>query len=108
MFLDKPIMDRNAVQTVSRLNRCHEGKKDVVVVDFTNNAKAILKAFAKYRKGMPFEPEEPDPELCLKMHIEILATGVFSQKDAWIDYSKGALLFVMVPDDPESGIVLCV
>jgi len=82
MFLDKPVMDRNAVQTVSRLNRCHEGKKDVVVVDFTNNAKAILKAFAKYRKGTPFEPEEPDPELCLKLHTEILATGVFTQKDA--------------------------
>ena len=62
MFLDKPVVDRNAVQTVSRLNRCHEGKKDVVVVDFTNNAKAILKAFAKYRKGTPFEPDEPDPE----------------------------------------------
>ena len=60
MFLDKPVVDRNAVQTVSRLNRCHEGKKDVVVVDFTNNAKAILKAFVKYRKGTPFEPEEPD------------------------------------------------
>jgi len=28
----------------------------VVVVDFTNNAKQILKAFAKYRKGTPFEP----------------------------------------------------
>jgi type I restriction enzyme, R subunit len=82
MFLDKPVMDRNAVQTVSRLNRCHEGKKDVVVVDFTNNAKAILKAFAKYRKGTPFEPEEPDPELCLKLHAEILATGVFTQNDA--------------------------
>ena len=40
MFLDKPVVDRNAVQTVSRLNRCYEGKKDVVVVDFTNNAKA--------------------------------------------------------------------
>lgn len=38
MFLDKPVLDRNAVQTVSRLNRCHHGKKDVVVVDFTNNA----------------------------------------------------------------------
>jgi type I restriction enzyme R subunit len=82
MFLDKPVMDRNAVQTVSRLNRCHEGKKDVVVVDFTNNAKAILKAFAKYRKGTPFEPEEPDPALCLKLHGEILAAGVFAQKDA--------------------------
>ena len=82
MFLDKPVLDRNAVQTVSRLNRCHHGKKDVVVVDFTNNAKQILKAFAKYRKGAPFEPEEPDAETCPKLHAEILAAGVFTQKDA--------------------------
>jgi type I restriction enzyme R subunit len=82
MFLDKPVVDRNAVQTVSRLNRCYEGKKDVVVVDFTNNASAILKAFAKYRKGTPFEPEEPDPELCTRLHAEILAAGVFTQDDA--------------------------
>lgn len=82
MFLDKPVLDRNAVQTVSRLNRCHHGKKDVVVVDFTNNAKQILKAFAKYRKGTPFEPEEPDEETCPKLHAEILAAGVFTQKDA--------------------------
>lgn len=82
MFLDKPVLDRNAVQTVSRLNRCYHGKKDVVVVDFTNNAKQILKAFAKYRKGTPFEPEEPDKETCLKLHVEILAKRVFTQKDA--------------------------
>jgi type I restriction enzyme, R subunit len=82
MFLDKPVVDRNAVQTVSRLNRCYEGKNSVVVVDFTNNAKAILKAFGKYRKGTPFEPEEPDPQLCLKLHTEILAAAVFTQKDA--------------------------
>ncbi len=82
MFLDKPVLDRNAVQTVSRLNRCHHGKKDVVVVDFTNNSTQILKAFAKYRQGTPFEPEEPDQELCPKLHAEILAAGVFTQKDA--------------------------
>jgi len=82
MFLDKPVLDRNAVQTVSRLNRCHHGKKDVVVVDFTNNANQILKAFAKYRKGTPFEPEEPDQDTCPKLHAEILAAGVFTQKDA--------------------------
>ncbi|HUY33370.1 MAG TPA: DEAD/DEAH box helicase family protein [Pirellulales bacterium] len=82
MFLDKPVLDRNAVQTVSRLNRCHHGKKDVVVVDFTNNAAQILKAFAKYRQGTPFEPEEPDQETCLKRHAEILAAGVFTQNDA--------------------------
>ena len=82
MFLDKPVVDRNAMQTVSRLNRCYQGKKDVVVVDFTNNANAILKAFAKYRKGTPFEPDEPDPDLCPKLHADILAAGVFTQKDA--------------------------
>ena len=82
MFLDKPVMDRNAVQTLSRLNRCYEGKKDVVVVDFTNNAKAILKAFVKYRKGTPYEPDEPDQELCPKLYAKILAAKVFAQNDA--------------------------
>jgi type I restriction enzyme R subunit len=82
MFLDKPVVDRNAVQTVSRLNRSHEGKKDVIVVDFTNNAGAILKAFQKYRKGTPFAPEEPDQDLCPRLYAEILAAGVFTQKDA--------------------------
>ena len=77
MFLDKPVVDRNAVQTVSRLNRCHEGKKAVVVVDFTNNATSILKAFAKYRRGTPFEPDAPDRELCVRLRQEILAVGVF-------------------------------
>jgi type I restriction enzyme R subunit len=87
MFLDKPVVDRNAVQTVSRLNRCHEGKKNVIVVDFTNNATAILKAFQKYRKGTPFAPEEPDKDLCPRLYAEILAAGVFTQKDA-ADFSK--------------------
>ncbi len=82
MFLDKPVVDRNAVQTVSRLNRCYDDKSDVVVVDFTNNAKAILKAFVKYRKGTPFEPGEPDENQCVKLHEEILAAGVFTQTDA--------------------------
>ena len=82
MFLDKPVADRNAVQTVSRLNRCHAGKSDVVVVDFTNNAAAIIKAFAKYRKGTPFEPQDPDPGLCTRLHAEILAKGPFSQAQA--------------------------
>jgi type I restriction enzyme R subunit len=39
-------------------------------------------AFAKYRKGTPFEPEEPDQETCPNLYAEILAAGVFTQKDA--------------------------
>jgi type I restriction enzyme R subunit len=87
MFLDKPVVDRNAVQTVSRLNRYHEGKKDVIIVDFTNNASAILKSFQKYRKGTPFAPEEPDQDLGPRLYAEILAPGVLTQKDA-ADFSK--------------------
>lgn len=82
MFLDKAVVDRNAVQTVSRLNRQHDGKDRVVVVDFTNNANAILKAFKKYRKGTPFEPVEPDKEKCIQLYEEIIAAGIFSQTDA--------------------------
>jgi type I restriction enzyme, R subunit len=83
MFIDKAIVDRNAVQTLSRLNRKCEFKEDVIVVDFTNNARAILKAFAKYRKGkLPFDQEEPDQKQCVKLYKQILKVGVFTQYDA--------------------------
>ena len=82
MFLDKPVNGRNAVQTVSRLNRKCDGKSGVVVVDFTNNARAILAAFHRYRQGTPFEPVEPDPELVTQLHRQILDAGVFTQEDA--------------------------
>jgi len=82
MFLDKGVVDHNAVQTVSRLNRCHENKDEVVVVDFTNNAKNILKAFKKYRRGTPFEPEEPDKKDCITIYESILSKNVFDQADA--------------------------
>jgi len=82
MFLDKPVLDRKAVQTVSRLNRACEGKNKVVVVDFTNNAKEIVKAFGKYRQGTPFEPDEPDKESSVRLYEEIVAKNVFTQADA--------------------------
>ena len=82
MFLDKAVVDRNAVQTVSRLNRCHDNKDTVVVVDFTNNAHAILKAFNTYRKGTPFEGSEPDEQQCVNYYDEIIKSEVFSPIDA--------------------------
>ncbi len=82
MFLDRAVADRNAVQTISRLNRCHPNKDGVVVVDFTNNAQAILKAFNKYRDGSPHEPGEPDEKKCLELYEEILTIGPFTKGDA--------------------------
>ena len=78
MFLDKPVSDRNAVQTVSRLNRCHKNKDRVVVVDFTNNADEIIKAFKKYREGSPFEPIEPDIKKLEILFNEIISRNVFN------------------------------
>lgn len=83
MFLDKVVVDRNAVQTVSRLNRQYEGKHDVIVVDFTNNAKSILQAFQRYRQGTPFEPGEPTPAALNALYDQIIACGVFEQRDAF-------------------------
>lgn len=82
MFLDKPVSGRNAVQTVSRLNRQCDGKQDVIVVDFTNNADAIFKAFNLYRQGSPYQPGEPDADAAGKLYDQILAQNVFLQKDA--------------------------
>lgn len=82
MFLDKIVSDKNAVQTLSRLNRCHDSKDRVVVVDFTNNADQIIKAFKKYRKGTPYEPTEPDINKLEPLYQEILSWNIFNQQTA--------------------------
>ncbi|MEM7402532.1 MAG: DEAD/DEAH box helicase family protein [Myxococcota bacterium] len=82
MFLDKVVADRNAVQTVSRLNRRHDGKQSVVVVDFTNNARAILQAFHKYRGDAALDATEPDKQQCVQLYQEILHANLFVQADA--------------------------
>jgi type I restriction enzyme, R subunit len=82
MFLDKPVMDKNAVQTLSRLNRCYEGKSKVIVIDFTNNTANILKAFNKYRKGTPYEATPPDEQKVIQLYHGIIERGLFTDTDA--------------------------
>lgn len=82
MFLDKPVMDKNAVQTVSRLNRCYEGKSKVIVIDFTNNTANILNAFNKYRKGSPYEATPPDQQKAITLYQGIIERGLFTDDDA--------------------------
>lgn len=101
MFLDKPVFDRKAVQTVSRLNRSCEGKDEVVVVDFTNNAKEIVKAFKKYRQGTPFDPDEPDKETCVRLYTEIMSKKVFTQNDA-----KQVVSLVAGGNDPQAQSIV--
>ena len=48
MYVDKPLSDIAAVQTLSRLNRAAPGKDEVYVLDFANKAETIEKAFSRF------------------------------------------------------------
>ena len=50
MYVDKGLSDIKAVQTLSRLNRCHADKNDVFVLDFVNDPDVIKTAFDRYYK----------------------------------------------------------
>lgn len=50
MYVDKQISDVKAVQTLSRLNRCHPKKQDTFVLDFANDPEMIKMAFQRYYK----------------------------------------------------------
>jgi type I restriction enzyme R subunit len=48
MYVDKPLSDIKAVQTLSRLNRAHPKKHSTFVLDFVNDEETIRKAFEDY------------------------------------------------------------
>lgn len=48
MYVDKPLSDIAAVQTLPRLNRAAPGKDEVYVLDFANKAETIEKAFSRF------------------------------------------------------------
>jgi type I restriction enzyme R subunit len=64
MYVDKQLSGIKAVQTLSRLNRAHPKKHDVLVLDFMNDADTIQQAFADYYRTTILA-EETDPN---KLH----------------------------------------
>ena len=48
MYVDKVLYDIKAVQTLSRLNRCHPKKYDTFVLDFANKPEIIEESFSRY------------------------------------------------------------
>lgn len=48
MYVDKMLYDIKAVQTLSRLNRCHPMKHDTFVLDFANKPAMIEQSFSRY------------------------------------------------------------
>ena len=60
MYVDKQLSDLKAVQTLSRLNRCHPKKIDTFVLDFANDVETIQRAFQRYYKTTILDGES-DP-----------------------------------------------
>ncbi len=64
MYVDKPLSDVKAVQTLSRLNRAHPKKHDTFVLDFMNDSDTIRRAFEPYYRTTILS-DETDPD---KLH----------------------------------------
>ena len=80
MFVDKPLRDKNAVQTLSRLNRMHKGKDDTLVIDFTGSYEQIMKAYKKYQKDV-ISNMSSDPNKLNELKAALLKFGIFTQED---------------------------
>ena len=48
MYVDKRLAGIQAVQTLSRLNRCYPGKDEPYVLDFVNDPTGVLEAFKTF------------------------------------------------------------
>ena len=80
MYVDKKIGGVGAVQTLSRLNRTHPGKRATCVVDFANEAEEIRKAFEPYYETTLLS-EETDPNLLYEVQGRLLDFGVYTADD---------------------------
>jgi type I restriction enzyme R subunit len=60
MYVDKTLTGLAAVQTLSRLNRTHEGKDGTFVLDFRNDAEDIRKSFEPWYGKTVAPPTDPN------------------------------------------------
>ena len=80
MYVDKILTDVKAVQTLSRLNRCHPKKRDTFVLDFANDADAIQTAFQRYYKTTMLS-KEADPNKLNDLIAEIESANIYTEDD---------------------------
>ncbi|MDW2924509.1 type I restriction endonuclease subunit R [Mesomycoplasma ovipneumoniae] len=97
MYVDKPLNDVKAVQTLSRLNRSAKYKIDTCVIDFANEPEHISDAFQPYYKETKLE-RETDPN---KLN------NLLSMLDAKYVYEKDEvdrLVDLFLENNPRSSI----
>ncbi|MFC9942156.1 type I restriction endonuclease subunit R [Streptomyces pratensis] len=81
MYVDKPLANVAAVQTLSRLNRTHPEKsqEDLFVLDFANKPEVIRDAFQQYYEVSL--TDEIDPNLLFDRQDEVMAYQLLVEAD---------------------------
>lgn len=83
MYVDRVLTDVKAVQTLSRLNRCHPKKRDTFVLDFANDADSIKNSFQRFYKTTILS-RETDPNKLNDLIQEIENANIYSEEDIYI------------------------
>lgn len=81
MYVDKTLYDIKAVQTLSRLNRCHPKKHDTFVLDFANKPEMIQSSFSTYYRTTLLSGET-DPNKLYDLIATMEEYQVYSQEQA--------------------------
>lgn len=76
MYVDQPLSNIKAVQTLSRLNRAHPDKHDTFVLDFVNDTDTIEKAFQDYYQTTILS-KETDPNKLHDLKNDLDAAQVY-------------------------------
>ena len=80
MYVDRVLGGIQAIQTLSRLNRCYPGKEDTCVMDFRNDPAKIQKAFQEYYTATTLIGDV-DTQRIYTMKADIEAYKVFSEAE---------------------------
>ena len=80
MYVDKMLYDIKAVQTLSRLNRCHPKKYDTFVLDFANKLEIIEESFSRYYRTTILSGET-DPNKLYDLVATMEGDQVYSGDD---------------------------
>ena len=82
MYVDRILTDVKAVQTLSRLNRCHPKKRDTFVLDFANDADSIRDSFQRFYKTTILS-KDTDPNKLNDLILEIEAANIYTETDIY-------------------------
>ena len=79
MYVDKRLAGIQAVQTLSRLNRCYPGKDKTYVLDFVNDPEDVLECLQNLLRHRGASHDATDPNIVLNLRSELDATGYYDE-----------------------------